>query len=498
MPRKGNVKVRTGCLTCKARKVKCDEEKPSCRRCTTTGRKCDGYAPLSTSSALSWHRPRHLFPNVHDASERRCLQFFIEVAAPALSGPLDPYFWTHLVIQFSQMEPAVRHSVVAVASLYEQVHRHRDMITPLPDDSLVLSHYNAAIRHLKAMKNESLVLLVCILFVCIEFLRGNHDASTEHSQHGISILKRVEESFPWAKEYLSPIFRRLSILPFFFRVADRSQPNLHCLDDTIPAFSTFGDAQFYLDGIVGRSIRLIRRCDVYRLGDMIHKPVSPELVAERDLTRHLLDEWHSTFVQLGVKSPEEKLTDIRRCNMLMRYQICRVWVETAYNFYETAYDECLDIFRSMVDSAAAVESSDYCARSISFTFEMGFIPLLFFVTMKCRCLKTRLLALSLMKRLSATRENLWEMVTMFSAAKRIVEIEHGAVVTDDGQLSGDPSCPGLPPDEMRIRDVTTEPQPLMRVVDGVERIVRLGGFFMRTVDDRVYVRPEYLLQPSWA
>ncbi|KAI0811841.1 hypothetical protein GGR55DRAFT_642058 [Xylaria sp. FL0064] len=414
-----------------------------------------------------------MFPNVHDASERRSLQFFVEVAAPVLSGPLDPYFWTHVVLQFSQMEPAVRHSVVAVASLYEQVHRHRDTITPLPDDSLVLSHYNAAIRHLKAMKNESLVLLVCVLFVCIEFLRGNHNASVEHSQHGISILKRVEETFPWAKEYLSPIFRH----------------------DAIPAFSTFGDAQFYLDGIVGRCIRLVRRCDAYRLGDMIHKPVSPELIAERSLTRHLLDKWHSAFMQL---EPEAKLTDTVRCNMLIRYQICLVWVETAYEFHETAYDRCLNIFRSMVASAAAVACSDYLARPIGFTFEMGFIPLLFFFTTKCRCLKTRLLALSLMKRLCAPRENLWEVVTMFSAAKRVVEIEHGAIVTDDGQLSGDPTCPGLPPDEMRIRDVTTEPQPLMRAVGGVERIVRLGGFFMRKSDDSIYLRPEYLLQPSWA
>ncbi|KAI1429668.1 hypothetical protein F5Y12DRAFT_330056 [Xylaria sp. FL1777] len=498
MPRKGSVKVRTGCLTCKVRKVKCDEEKPSCKRCTSTGRKCDGYAPLSTSSGLSWHRPRHLFANVHNASERRCLQFFVEVAAPVLSGPLDPYFWTHLVFQFSQMEPAVRHSVVAVASLYEQVYRQQDMTLPLPDENLVLSHYNAAIQHLKTMKNESLVLLVCILFVCIEFLRGNQDAATEHSQHGISILKRVEESFPWAREYLSPIFRRLSLLPSFFHVIDCSQPNLHCLDDTIPPFSTLRDAQFYLDGIVGRTVRLIRCSDGYRLGNMIHQAVSPDLIAERDLTRTLLDKWHSSFAQLVSTSPGPKLAGICRCTMFMRYQICRVWVETPFEFHETAYDAHLEIFRSIVNSAAAIESSDYCARAVKFTFEMGFIPLLFFVAAKCRCLKTRLLALSLMKRLSAAKENLWEMVMMFTSAKRVIEIEHGAILTDDGQLSGEPSCPGLPPDEMRIRDVTTEPKPLVQMEDGKEMIVRLAGFFMRTHDDRIFIRSEFIRQPSWA
>ncbi|KAH4069175.1 hypothetical protein HBH98_012240 [Parastagonospora nodorum] len=36
-------KNRSGCKTCKIRKVKCDEEKPFCKRCTSTGRTCDGY-----------------------------------------------------------------------------------------------------------------------------------------------------------------------------------------------------------------------------------------------------------------------------------------------------------------------------------------------------------------------------------------------------------------------------------------------------------------------
>lgn len=38
------LKVRTGCVTCEIRKVKCDEGKPFCKRCCETGRNCDGYA----------------------------------------------------------------------------------------------------------------------------------------------------------------------------------------------------------------------------------------------------------------------------------------------------------------------------------------------------------------------------------------------------------------------------------------------------------------------
>ncbi|KAK5627350.1 hypothetical protein RRF57_003065 [Xylaria bambusicola] len=38
-----HAKARTGCLTCKRRKVKCDEAKPCCARCIKAGHKCAGY-----------------------------------------------------------------------------------------------------------------------------------------------------------------------------------------------------------------------------------------------------------------------------------------------------------------------------------------------------------------------------------------------------------------------------------------------------------------------
>lgn len=36
-------KVRSGCATCKQRKVKCDETKPECLRCTRVGKTRSGY-----------------------------------------------------------------------------------------------------------------------------------------------------------------------------------------------------------------------------------------------------------------------------------------------------------------------------------------------------------------------------------------------------------------------------------------------------------------------
>ncbi|KAG9585117.1 hypothetical protein KCV04_g19562, partial [Aureobasidium melanogenum] len=49
---KSRTKTFTGCWGCRARRRKCDEHRPSCRRCIDSGRECPGYA-----TQLQWLRP---------------------------------------------------------------------------------------------------------------------------------------------------------------------------------------------------------------------------------------------------------------------------------------------------------------------------------------------------------------------------------------------------------------------------------------------------------
>ncbi|KAI2617840.1 hypothetical protein GGR54DRAFT_631287 [Hypoxylon sp. NC1633] len=498
MPRKGSAKVRTGCLTCKVRKVKCDEGKPNCQRCESTGRKCDGYVSTTPSVGLSWHRPRHLFSNVDDVGERRALQFFFSTAGPSLSGPMDPYFWTHLVMQFGTFEPAVRHSVVAISSLYEQIHSTPGSAQLEADNGLAIYHYNSAIRELKSMENEPLVLLVCILFVCIEFLRGNRDAAIQHCKHGVFILENVEASYPWAKEYLSPIFRRLALFPFFFAVDSTSFPKVLGLDDEIPdSFSSYEEAQYYLGGIVTRAISLVRRGDCYRLSDMRHEPVLPELLLEQGTIRGLLEEWHSRFSSFQSSPHTPQRADDMLFNIILRYEIAQIWVETTFEYDETVYDKFIARFRSMVSRAGELylKMSNTTApqESPKFIFEMGFVPLLYYIVMKCRCLKTRIQALSLMRKLGRPKENLWEMGTMHSTGRRIIELEHDVVFDEHGQLSTTPLWPGLPPDEMRVRDSSTARTTTTQVdAQGREIRGKMAAFFMRRPEGDIYFQNEFV------
>ncbi|UKZ72902.1 hypothetical protein TrVFT333_000539 [Trichoderma virens FT-333] len=49
-------RTRTGCLTCRARRVKCDERKPACNRCTIANVECAGYAPKRHIEVRMSHR----------------------------------------------------------------------------------------------------------------------------------------------------------------------------------------------------------------------------------------------------------------------------------------------------------------------------------------------------------------------------------------------------------------------------------------------------------
>ncbi|KAF2727820.1 hypothetical protein EJ04DRAFT_391673, partial [Polyplosphaeria fusca] len=107
--------------TTRIRRVKCDEEKPSCRRCTSTGRQCDGY-PVSTNTSQQRElvkATRDLSPTsalsilALDSQEQESLFFFRQRTSVELSGWFDNSFWRFELLQASHLHPSIRYSVIA-------------------------------------------------------------------------------------------------------------------------------------------------------------------------------------------------------------------------------------------------------------------------------------------------------------------------------------------------------------------------------------------------
>ncbi|KAL4965817.1 Zn(II)2Cys6 transcription factor domain-containing protein [Aspergillus stella-maris] len=234
------LRTKTGCFTCKKRRVKCDEAKPRCLRCTSTGRKCDGYSspsntrPSSTRALnLNLHLtprpipPLTLFTNPSTALERRSFQFFYERTVPSLLGYTGSDFWNRLVLQVSQREKPVWHALIALGSLHENF--EGDRVVPglwlrrRGWDSFALTEYLCAIRALLGGGGEGggkrdggewsksvpvdVCLICCILFACFEVLSSHYDSAIGHIRGGIKIMKETyydPRSGTFCHPYLKP------------------------------------------------------------------------------------------------------------------------------------------------------------------------------------------------------------------------------------------------------------------------------------------------------
>ncbi|KAJ5090812.1 hypothetical protein N7532_009496 [Penicillium argentinense] len=442
------------------RRVKCDETRPCCKRCQSTGRKCDGYYLVSRSE-LSLVIPSRI-PEA-DEKSRRSLDFFQHVVAPVLSGPLGRSFWTHLVSQLAHQEPAARNAVITISALYEQFNQGATQLRLPYDEGFAMRHYSSAIQEIISLKAHypdqlDTTIIVSILLSCIECLRGNKAAAVSHCRHGILLMN---SSRPNAE--LASIFRHLSFVPLFANECLEQLPlltNGRSPSASTP-FQTFAQAQETIDWLGYHAVKLARLRDNYRTSEAGPSTTSNSPIFFSKEIRRLnvyLESWFVSFLPLKEQA-ETTSKYISTARILeMRWLASKIWTNCFLEDDETAYDAYMDEFERIVEIAeqSPPEEDPFWSKSPKFMFEMGFAPQLYFTTMKCRYLPLRIKALVLMREKCCKREILWDFDAMYTAGKRIIEVEHDMKLPDDlscvRQMIDDP--PPAPTDSHRLRDFT--------------------------------------------
>ncbi|KAH8646135.1 hypothetical protein BX600DRAFT_503788 [Xylariales sp. PMI_506] len=208
---KCGTKVKTGCATCRIRKVKCDENKPSCQRCVSTGRTCDGYeSPFRVVTSQPPDRA-HAGGIKSSAALEPILPTFIEIT-PQDIDLLNHYFSTKTmldvklncdeeakqILQASLTDPPIRHAVLSLRALREDLETSGNDPVSVPQQTpnyrYGLHQYNMALRGLASNlccpgSNElKSALLCCQIFISIEQVRKNHAAVGQHIVRGLSIM----------------------------------------------------------------------------------------------------------------------------------------------------------------------------------------------------------------------------------------------------------------------------------------------------------------------
>ena len=332
-------KVRTGCRTCsklyhalnappvkhvslsdaELRRIKCDEERPSCRRCYTTSRICGGYevsAPRTESNrALAiLPRPKNEIPaKVSQASnlwsiEAYNFDYFRSNTLQILPGITRLIQWEQLIYQVSQKEPAVMSAAVAVGSIHRSFESKR-WPSAIPDDpelqkTISRQRYVRAMRLLRDRLSSSedpekreVALISCFLFICLELIQSDIMAAINHLRSGLGILReRSKKSLGAhtslikntkimnsAMDYFSDVFGRLDYQSTLF---GETTPRLLVIPATnntkstlwIPfSFTDLQEARQYLDLLIS-SVFAFRS---YVVHDLAHGGNTPSDKAKR-------------------------------------------------------------------------------------------------------------------------------------------------------------------------------------------------------------------------
>ncbi|KAI4099250.1 MAG: hypothetical protein L6R37_006052 [Teloschistes peruensis] len=232
-PRARGYHVKTGCITCKIRHVKCDEGKPECQKCLSTGRQCDGYQVRS--EATDSNRTRSLvrasvsrspsLDTIHPSlwngttEELRGFDYFRTQTSEDLAYSLNASL-EELVLQTSHRFDAIKHGAIALGWLGMLIRVNSGYSRPWLNHRPALCRYEfARTQYYKAMqtlrkdlaRNDkdavNTTLISCFLFIVFEFLQGNDRTAIAHLKSGLNILRK--QFFPPDAKPDGPTFDKL-------------------------------------------------------------------------------------------------------------------------------------------------------------------------------------------------------------------------------------------------------------------------------------------------
>ncbi|KAH7118156.1 hypothetical protein B0J13DRAFT_514079 [Dactylonectria estremocensis] len=144
VPRQRNISTRNrnGCVTCRARRLKCDETKPECNRCTRLGLPCGGYTPRiifkDQTEKFNQNSPRRTRSKQRQTdSANSSLQYDTTDIASVTSGeqsPVDTYLDPDLAADLTSAPESEGDAIEAENPTYHvgQSHQTLDTTASLP------------------------------------------------------------------------------------------------------------------------------------------------------------------------------------------------------------------------------------------------------------------------------------------------------------------------------------------------------------------------------
>ncbi|PIB01611.1 hypothetical protein CB0940_02251 [Cercospora beticola] len=382
----------------------------------------------------------------------------------------DNHFWRSLLVQASLVELALAHAVVTVGVFAEQ----RSGLCGNEQRNLETSHehmaratYNKSITQLaklsvSANDNTEVILLACILYICVEFLRGNEEEAVRHFNGGMAIIANLiagKDGSSAADRTIDGI-RSTGILTFFNRLEmlaalfdnDSSWPYAVTLQESIPSeFHSISTARDSLVHLMNLSLRFIRSVGLAKYDLSFANTYHAAFDEQRILLRHL-QLWRSRFSAYQARHASGlSSTDFYACNVLeIQRLVADIWVKTTMTPLECAHDEHMPALEAIITLAEQLSTMvdgtksqrERARYNNTFLLDTEIVGPLHWVSIKCRDPTLRRRAINVLRG-TDRREGKWDSRMSVAVAERVMAIE------EEELLHGD-----LPSEEARVHIVS--------------------------------------------
>ena len=340
-----------------------------------------------------------------------------------------------MVLQTAVHEPAVRHAVVALATLHE-CFGSSTAKTIFVDSKFGSYQYCAAIKHLTSRTLASdgysiaVALISCMLFASVEYLQGHTHAAFSHIKSGFKIINEEmgkgsqsagRSLVPW--EVLHSQFKILEVQLFEMEGLRR---DFYAEETLFTKLSTFSSLQQFRDLEEAQRV----------LGEWYHNFcgfLGFTTMSERDAVVQSafvssFRTWSKMFQVLrnAYESGEKVMTESEKQAIFILEARAKL-IGSAIHFdrgsLETWYDDNLPEFTALIEAAEIVVSTQPSdiARP-TFSLAAGIVAALYVCATHCRDPTIRRRAIDLLYRCNR-REGAWDSRLAAQVAETIMQIE---------------------------------------------------------------------------
>jgi hypothetical protein len=348
---------------------------------------------------------------------------------------VDSRFWDSLVLQACDAEPAIKHAILTLASYHNSVIAKDDREVSLQHLAYAERQYQQALGEAKQLietpstKHIDRILMVCVLFIVFENLRGNYAAARKHMDSGRMIAAqcwqvRQRDSRRNSPREIAEVFARLDVFALSF--SDAVAPYEYTLDDLLRTAPELHPSRFNSIHEAHASLIDLVRWMLVTGDQMIFKsspldPALPYFEAELRECGQRLSEWRQYWNEL---LPTIKERDSLHAKMIELWYIkATALLKAGFFGAETRYDVVLPHFERMVLLSEDISIEIRKTADISaFSLDLGYLAAVFFIAIRCRDPQSRRRAIRVLAS-HPRREGMWESTAAAAIATRWIQAE---------------------------------------------------------------------------